>query len=87
MGLLSWLVVGWIAGLLAGFVIHSRGNAPVGVVVVGMIGGLVGGYIAGALFGGQDTLNGINAVSIVLSFLSATFMIGVSRLVLNPKLA
>ena len=43
MGLLSWIVVGAIAGWLAGQVVRGGGFGLLGNIVVGIIGGLVGG--------------------------------------------
>jgi uncharacterized membrane protein YeaQ/YmgE (transglycosylase-associated protein family) len=40
MGILSWIVVGLLAGWLAGLVVKGRGYGCIGNVVGGMIGGL-----------------------------------------------
>ena len=51
MGLLSWIIVGLIAGWLANQMMRGgRGNAGTDIVV-GIIGGLVGGFLAAQLFG------------------------------------
>lgn len=46
MGLLSWIVVGAIAGWLAGNLVKGQGFGCLGNVIVGVIGGLVGGFLA-----------------------------------------
>jgi uncharacterized membrane protein YeaQ/YmgE (transglycosylase-associated protein family) len=84
MGILSWIVVGLIAGWLAGQVMRGGGYGLVGDIVLGIIGGLVGGYLAGALFGVADAVNGINVLSIVVAFIGAMILIALSRLVLHP---
>ena len=43
MGILSWIVVGLIAGWLAGLVVKGGGYGCVGDIIVGVIGGLFGG--------------------------------------------
>jgi uncharacterized membrane protein YeaQ/YmgE (transglycosylase-associated protein family) len=79
MGLLSWIVVGLIAGWLANQTMRGgRGNA-VTDIVVGIIGGLVGGFLAGELFGVPNAVNGINVTSIVVAFLGAIVAIAIVR--------
>ena len=87
MGVLSWIVVGLIAGWLAGQVMRGGGYGLVGDIVLGIVGGLVGGYLAGALFGVADAVNGINVVSIVVAFVGAMILIALSRMFLHPRRA
>jgi uncharacterized membrane protein YeaQ/YmgE (transglycosylase-associated protein family) len=79
MGILSWIVVGLIAGWLAGMVMGS-GYGLIGDIIIGIIGGLVGGYLAGALFGVADAVNGINVVSILVAAVGAVILIAISRM-------
>ena len=46
MGILSWIVVGLIAGWLAGKVMSSGGYGLMGDIIVGVLGGLLGDYLA-----------------------------------------
>jgi len=79
MGLLSWIIVGLIAGWLANQMMRGgRGHAGTDIIVV-IIGGLVGGWLAGELFGIGNAVNGINVGSIVVAFLGALVAIGVVR--------
>jgi uncharacterized membrane protein YeaQ/YmgE (transglycosylase-associated protein family) len=79
MGLLSWLVVGLVAGWLANQVMRGgRGNAATDIVV-GILGALVGGFLAGELFGVPNAVSGINVTSIVVAFLGAIVAIAVIR--------
>jgi len=87
MGILSWIVVGLIAGWLAGQVMRGGGYGLVGDIVLGIIGGLVGGYLAGALFGVADAVNGINVLSIVVAFIGAMILIGLSRMLFHGRTA
>ena len=87
MGILSWIVVGLIAGWLAGQVMRGGGYGLVGDIILGIIGGLVGGYLAGALFGVADAMNGINVVSIVVAFIGAVILIAISRVLFHPRTA
>lgn len=79
MSILAWLVVGLIAGWLAGQVMKGGGYGLVGDIVVGVVGALLGGFLAGQIFGG-DYLSGINITSIVVAFLGAIVLIAVLRM-------
>ena len=87
MGILSWIVVGLIAGWLAGQVMSGGGYGLLGDIVIGIIGGLVGGYLAGALFGVADAVNGFNLTSILVAFIGAMLLIWLSRLLFHPRSA
>ena len=80
MGLLSWIVVGVIAGWLAGKVVKGTGFGCLGDIIVGVVGGLVGGFLASALFNIPDAVNGFNLGSILVAFLGAVVVIIVVRL-------
>ncbi|MBI5031921.1 MAG: GlsB/YeaQ/YmgE family stress response membrane protein [Chloroflexi bacterium] len=86
MGVLSWIIVGLIAGWLATQVMRG-GYGLVGDIILGIIGGLVGGYIAGTLFGVTDAVNGINVTSILVAAVGAIILIAVSRMFLRPRRA
>jgi uncharacterized membrane protein YeaQ/YmgE (transglycosylase-associated protein family) len=45
MDLLTWIIVGLIAGLLASLVAGGSGYGLLGDIVVGMVGALVGGWL------------------------------------------
>ena len=79
MSILAWLVVGLIAGWLAGQVMKGGGYGLIGDIVVGVVGALVGGFIAGVIFGG-DYVSGINITTIIVAFLGAVVMIAVVRM-------
>ncbi len=76
MGILSWLVVGAIAGYLAGFLVKGdEGMGVIGHVVLGIVGGLVGGFLAGLLTGGKDYTTGINIPTIVVATIGAVIAV------------
>jgi uncharacterized membrane protein YeaQ/YmgE (transglycosylase-associated protein family) len=75
MGLISWLVVGAIAGWLAGYLV--KGDESLGVIghlVLGIVGGLVGGFLAGLVTGG-DYISGINITTIVVAIIGAVIVV------------
>ena len=81
MGILSWIVVGLIAGWLAGIVVRGGGYGLIGNIVVGIVGALIGGFLAGALFNVPDAVNGINLTSILIAFIGAVILILILRAV------
>ena len=85
MGLLSWIVVGAIAGWLAGQLVKGRGFGCLGNVIVGIVGGLLGGFLASQLFNMPDAVNGFNLGSIVVAFLGAIVVIVVVRLLRGDR--
>ena len=80
MGILSWIVVGLIAGWLAGAVMRG-GYGLIGDIIIGIVGAFIAGWLATPLFGVADPVNGINVGSIVAAFLGAVVLILILRLV------
>jgi len=76
MSLIAWIVLGAIAGYLAGFLVRGdEGLGVIGHVVLGIVGALVGGFLAGALFG-TDTINGpLDPTSIVVATIGAVITV------------
>jgi uncharacterized membrane protein YeaQ/YmgE (transglycosylase-associated protein family) len=75
MGIISWLVVGAIAGYLAGYLV--KGDESLGVIghiALGIVGAVIGGFIAGAITGGEY-LTGINVTTIVVAVIGAVIAV------------
>jgi len=81
MGILSWIVVGLIAGWLAGLVVKGGGFGCVGDIIVGVVGGLLGGWLASSFFHMGNPISGINVESIVVAFVGAVILIIILRLI------
>lgn len=81
MGVLTWLVVGILAGWLAGVFMKGRGFGLVGNIVIGIIGALVGGWLAGTLFNVQNAISGFNLSTILIAFLGAVVVLYIARLI------
>ena len=79
MGIVAFIVVGLIAGLLAKLVLP--GDDPGGLIVttlVGIAGAFVGGFVVGILGGAGVT--GINIWSILVATLGAVILLAIYRL-------
>ena len=86
MGIISWLVVGAIAGYLAGFLV--KGDESLGVIghiALGIVGGLVGGFLAGIISGGSDYTTGINITTIVVAVIGAVILVFVVDLIVGSR--
>src|SRR5262249_37041544 len=81
--IITWIIVGAIAGWLASLVVHGTGLGLGGDIVVGIIGGIVGGFIV-SLFGGSG-VTGINLGSIIVAFIGAIILLLVVRLFMGNR--
>lgn len=82
MGLITWIVLGLIVGVLAKWLMPGRvpDNWLI-TILLGIGGAMVGGYL-GALLG-IATVTGINVVSILLSVIGAAILLYVYKLVVK----
>jgi uncharacterized membrane protein YeaQ/YmgE (transglycosylase-associated protein family) len=80
MGILAWIVVGLIAGWLAGQVMRGGGYGLLGDIIVGVVGGLLGGWLATSVLHIGAEVNGINLESILVAFGGAVVLLVVLRL-------
>jgi uncharacterized membrane protein YeaQ/YmgE (transglycosylase-associated protein family) len=81
MGILSWIVVGLIAGWLAGRVMRGGGYGLVGDIIVGAVGAVIGGFLASTLLKIPNAVSGINVTSIFVAFVGAVILLAVLRAV------
>lgn len=82
MGLIAWIVVGLVAGLLARWIMP--GSEPGGIILtglLGMAGAAVGGFIVSILGGTGAT--GLNVWSILVATLGAVLLLFLYNLVVR----
>jgi uncharacterized membrane protein YeaQ/YmgE (transglycosylase-associated protein family) len=80
MGILAWIVVGLIAGWLAGMVMRGGGYGLIGDIIVGVVGALLGGWIATTFFHIGAGMTGIDLYSILIAFGGAVVLLILLRL-------
>lgn len=78
MGFLAWIVVGLIAGWLAGQVMKGGGYGVLADIILGMLGGLLGGWLFGQM--GIWPAGGMVG-SIIVAFIGAVILVGITRLI------
>ena len=79
MGIITWIVIGLIAGVLGKLLMP--GDDPGGIIVtilIGMAGALVGGFVV-SLLGGAG-MTGFNLSSILVATLGAIILLAVYRM-------
>jgi uncharacterized membrane protein YeaQ/YmgE (transglycosylase-associated protein family) len=78
MGILSWLLLGLIAGFLASRVMGS-GFGVIGDIIVGIAGAFIGGFVFSLLTGRADPVNNVDVGSIFVAFVGACLLIAILR--------
>jgi uncharacterized membrane protein YeaQ/YmgE (transglycosylase-associated protein family) len=73
MGILSWIVLGGIAGWIASMLINKTGEGLFLDIVLGIVGGLVGGWIFAAL--GSTGVTGFNLWSLFVAIIGAVVVL------------
>ncbi|GAU76746.1 GlsB/YeaQ/YmgE family stress response membrane protein [Fusibacter sp. 3D3] len=79
MGILSWIVLGALAGWVASMIMGK--NSSMGLltnIVVGIIGAFIGGYVMGLFGGGQVT--GFNLQSFLTALVGAVILLAIGNL-------
>jgi uncharacterized membrane protein YeaQ/YmgE (transglycosylase-associated protein family) len=79
MSLLTWIIVGLVAGLLASLVMGGTGFGIIGDIIIGIIGAFVGGWIFQRL-GVSSPFGGLGGV-IFTAFIGAVALLFVLRLI------
>lgn len=70
MAILSWVIVGALAGWIASMILKTNGQqGAVGNIIMGIIGALVGGFLAGWLF--DIEIGGFNITTVLVSVVGA----------------
>lgn len=87
MEILSWMVVGLIAGWLAGIMMQGHGVGLIRNIIVGVVGGLFGGWIASSVLKISAGVSGINPESILVAFVGAVITLAGVYLLRGGKLS
>jgi uncharacterized membrane protein YeaQ/YmgE (transglycosylase-associated protein family) len=86
MGILTWIIVGLIAGALAKLIMP--GDDPGGIIVtiiIGIVGAFVGGFVF-SLFGGSG-VTGFNIWSLLVATVGAIILLAIYRAVAGGRTA
>jgi uncharacterized membrane protein YeaQ/YmgE (transglycosylase-associated protein family) len=83
MSWLSWIIVGFLAGVLAKMVTGQNRPGCLGTIVVGILGGLLGGALFKAA--GDEGINDFSLRSLLVAFIGATILLFLWSLVSSKE--
>jgi uncharacterized membrane protein YeaQ/YmgE (transglycosylase-associated protein family) len=73
MGIISWIVVGLVAGFLGSKIVNRTGEGLIRDIILGIIGAFVGGWIFTAM--GSAGVTGVNIYSIFVAVVGAVVVL------------
>ena len=73
MGILSWIVLGGVAGWLGSLIVNKTGEGIIRDIVLGIIGGIVGGWVFAAM--GSTGVTGFNLWSLFVAVVGAVVLL------------
>ena len=80
LSIITFLVIGGVAGWLAGLLIKGRGFGIIGDIIVGIIGAFIGGFVL--IFFGLAGLFGAGIIgAIAVAFIGAVILLSIIKLV------
>jgi uncharacterized membrane protein YeaQ/YmgE (transglycosylase-associated protein family) len=79
MEILTWLIVGLVAGVLASLIVGGTGYGIIGDIVVGIVGAFVGGWLFSAA-GWHTPFSGL-AGTIFIAFIGAVVLLVIIHLI------
>ena len=84
MSIIAWIVLGAIAGYLAGVLVKGdEGLGVIGHIVLGIVGALVGGFVAGALFNSKPIDGPLDLSTIVVSVIGAVAVVLIGSMIMG----
>ncbi|MGA8359726.1 MAG: GlsB/YeaQ/YmgE family stress response membrane protein, partial [Xanthobacteraceae bacterium] len=78
MGIIIWLIVGAIAGWLAGMVVKGGGFGLIGDIIVGIVGGIIAGWLLPQL---GIVIGGGIVGDVIDSFIGAVILLVIIRMI------
>jgi uncharacterized membrane protein YeaQ/YmgE (transglycosylase-associated protein family) len=79
MGIITWIIFGLIAGVIANVMDPAPSSGGIlGAIVLGIAGALIGGFIANSIFGLD--VNGFNIQSLAIAILGSMLLLMAQKL-------
>lgn len=76
MSVIAWLVIGAIAGWIAGKIVPGdEGYGVLGTIIAGVIGAMVGGWLFALLTSNEDWLTGIDIPTLLAAVVGAVIVV------------
>jgi len=79
MNILLWIVLGALAGWIAGFIMGNGNRNWLGNIIIGILGAALGGFVAAAL--GLGGISGFNLYSLLVAVGGACLLLALFNLI------
>jgi uncharacterized membrane protein YeaQ/YmgE (transglycosylase-associated protein family) len=83
MGILSWIVLGLIAGFIGGKIVNRQGQGFWLDIALGIVGAIVGGYLFS--FFGKEGVTGLNLYSMLVAIAGSVVVLLLYNLVTGRR--
>jgi len=78
MGIIAWVIVGLIAGWLAGLIMKGGGYGLIGDLILGLVGALIGGWLFSLVLPSAEPTGLVG--SIIVATIGAVVLVAIVRL-------
>lgn len=86
MGIISWLIVGAIAGWVASRVVPGdEGYGPIGGLIAGIVGALLGGWLFATLTSKEDWLTGFDITTLIAAIVGAIIVVFLFQMITGRR--
>ena len=85
MGILTWIVLGLIAGFIASKIVNHTGQGLLLDILLGVIGAVVGGYLF-SLFGAEGA-TGLNIYSMFVAVVGSVIVLALYNMLMGRRSA
>jgi uncharacterized membrane protein YeaQ/YmgE (transglycosylase-associated protein family) len=83
MGIISWIVIGLIAGFISSKIVNKTGEGLIRDIILGIIGAFVGGWIFTAM--GAAGVTGVNIYSLFVAVIGAVVVLVAYHAIFGQK--
>ena len=74
MGIISWLVLGLIAGFIGSKIVNKSGQGLWLDIALGIVGAIVGGFLFSGVFG-VEGITGLNVWSLIVAIIGSVVVL------------
>ncbi|MBV8106009.1 MAG: GlsB/YeaQ/YmgE family stress response membrane protein [Hyphomicrobiales bacterium] len=80
MGVISWIILGLIAGWIGSKIVNKTGSGMVMDIALGVVGAIVGGLIFSGVFG-MEGVSGLNIWSLIVAVVGSVVVLWIYHMV------